>query len=178
MRTIALILAKQNSRRLANKNWRDFNGKPMFVWNIMKCVPMFEETYVSSDAGFILDIAKQHGAIPLHRPAHLCGDTPSVEVFRHVLEQTNHPDAIVSVQANSPTVKASVIKSVKDMMDTGSFQEVMTARKVGDEEYKLNGSVWALTEARIENYINPYENNVDATVIDDSIDIHDYDDIF
>jgi CMP-N-acetylneuraminic acid synthetase len=45
----ALILAKSDSRRLPKKNTLDFNGVPMFLVNVIKCVEIFDKTYVSSD---------------------------------------------------------------------------------------------------------------------------------
>jgi CMP-N-acetylneuraminic acid synthetase len=37
MKNIALLtIAKGNSKRLKNKNKLNYNGKPMFLWNIEK----------------------------------------------------------------------------------------------------------------------------------------------
>ena len=165
MKIVALLLVKQNSRRLSNKNWRDFNGKPMFVWNMLKCLALFDKTYISSDAGFILDIAIKHGAIPIRRPSYLCGNTPSIEVFKHAIKNMDSPnkpalyneDVIISVQANSPTINSSVIETVKALMETGKFQEVMTCKRKSEDDFEVCGSVWGLTKERIDNYKNPYD---------------------
>ena len=184
MKTVALVIAKQNSKRLSNKNWRDFNGKPMFVWNLLKCLALFNKTYVSSDTSLILDIARKHGAIPIHRPAHLCGDTPSITVFQHAIEHMGSPgkpalyneDIIISVQASAPNVEPSLIQKIKELMETGKFQEVMTCKRINEDNLEIHGSVWGLTKKRIENYKNPYEYTAELFLIDNSIDIHNYDD--
>jgi len=169
---IALIIAKESSKRLENKNWRDFAGKPMFIWNLLKCIALFEKTYVSSDYSFILNEAKKYGAIPIWRPKFLCGDIPSVEVFKHAIKKMNNPDAIISVQANSPTVDLKIIEKVKIMMETGHFQEVETCH----ENHSIYGSVWGITKDKLENYGDPYLRKPDAMIIDSSIDIHNIED--
>jgi len=170
-KSVCLIIAKGDSKRIPNKNAIDFNGKPMFLWNVLKCLAIFDKTYVSSDYDFILDTAKRYGAIPIKRPRRLCGNIPNIPVYQHAYSKMKpQPEAIVAVQANSPTIEKWIIEQGKDIIENTIFpiNEFMTV----DERRKLYGSVWAIRAEKLMNYGNPYKRNPDSTLIDISVDIH------
>lgn len=171
---VALIIVKKNSSRLKNKNWRAFGNelsgtKPMFQWNLEKCLKIFEKVYVSSDYDFILEKARELGAVPIKRPKNLCGNTPSVKVFRHAVGKMSlKPDVIVSIQANSPTVDERLIKKAKKIMETKDCSELMTCRR----DSSIYGSIWAMTYSKLENYGDFGRQRPEMLLMDDSIDIH------
>lgn len=168
--TISLILAKSDSKRLKNKNSLAFKGKPMFLWNVEKCVKLFDKTYVSSNSKKILKLAKQAGAIPIKRPKELCGDTPNIPVYRHAINRMKEkPKAIVAVQANSPTIERSIISTVKNLIGKrNNHKEIMTCH----QDRSIYGSVWAMKIGRLREYKDFYNPEPDILVIDESIDIH------
>lgn len=168
----ALILAKGESRRLPRKNKLDFNGKPMFLWNVEKCLKIFDKVYVSSDDPEILFQAWNAGAVGIERGPELCGETPNIPVYQHALKHMGDVDAIVAVQANSPTVEPHLIEMTKSLLDMG-VQEVMTCHK----DRSIYGSIWAMTKGRLENYGDPYDPQPDVLFLDPSIDIHNEDDL-
>lgn len=169
MKTLSLLLVKSDSYRLPNKNILPFLGKPMFVWNVEKCLKIFDKVYVSSDSDEILKIAKKAGAIPIKRPKNLCGTTPNIPVYRHALKHFK-TDILVAVQANSPTINPAIISTIKKMMETGLWQEIITCHK----DLSIYGSVWALTAKRIRKYKykNFYKQTPEVLLLDKSIDIH------
>lgn len=164
---VALILAKSHSNRLANKNTLPIDGKPMYLVNVEKCLPMFKRVYVSSNSFQILDEARRAGAIPIWRSIALCGDVPNMPVYQHALKYMPEAEAVIAVQANSPTVLTGVISRVKDLVSCG-VKEAMTCH----ENRKIYGSVWGLSRDRIINYGNPYKQKPQVLVIDRSVDIH------
>ena len=166
MKIVGLILAKKDSSRLYAKNWRNFLGKPMFVWNLEKALYLFDEVYVSSDFEPVLKKAQSLGAIGIKRPKELCGEAPNITVYKHA-QKTMKADVIVAIQANSPTLEVSIIEQVIGLMKNGK-QEVKTCH-MDKEDY---GSVWALTKERLRNYPDPYNAKPDYWVVDDSVDIH------
>lgn len=175
MKSTALIIAKKNSSRLKDKNFLNFCGKPMFIWNLEKCLKVFNEVYVSSDYNYILDEAKKLGAVPVKRPAELCqSDVPSIPVFKHALGFMDKPDIIVVVKADSPTLKIELIERAKELMEKYKYNELMTAYPVKGYENKnhLYGSIWALTKDRLENYQDGWKPEPEILLIDESIDIH------
>lgn len=166
MSTVALILAKSQSKRLPNKNTLPVNGVPMFLVNVKKCKKIFDRVYVSSDSIEILEQAVNEGAIAIKRPIELCGDTPNIDVYQHAIRYIPE-DIIVAVQANSPTVEANSITQVKRIMEMG-FNEVMTCHN----DYQIYGSIWALTKDRIKNYKDAYKPTPEVLIIDNSLDVH------
>lgn len=164
-----MIIAKKGSKRLKNKNTLDFKGKPMFQWNLEKCLKIFDKTFVSSDSKEILELSEKLGAIPIKRPKSLCGEATNISVYKHALKKMNC-DTIVAVQANSPTVSESIIKRVKLLMD--KKDEVKTCHK-DKSDY---GSIWAIRTYKIKKYPDPYNAKPDVWIIDTSVDIHDEDD--
>lgn len=174
-KSVALILAKKKSNRLPGKNMKDFNGDPMFVVNVKKCIPLFDEVYVSSDSEEILDITEKCGAIPIKRGEELAGETPNITVYQHA-QETMDADYIVAVQANSPTVSAGLIILAGELLKMG-FNEVMTSHPLSrNKDYhkqaaKVYGSIWALSRETLKDYEDPYHPNPDVLLVDDSVDI-------
>lgn len=172
-----LILAKKNSKRLPGKNMKDFCGKPMFLINTKKCLKVFDLVYVSSDDQEILNIAKKIGAVPIFRPSNLVGDVPNIPVYKHALKNMSKVDGIVAVQSCSPTIDIKLIKTARNLMGSGC-QELMTCHPVErnsdyhQQNFKIYGSIWALSKNRLNNYGSPYKPNPEILLVDDSVDIN------
>ena len=174
MKISALIIAKEHSSRLENKNFRDFKGKPMFVWNLEKCLKIFDHVYVSSDSEFILSKSQQLGAHIIKRPKELVGNVPNIPVYVHALSYMHdNPDVVFAVKADSPTIDELLIKSAKEIMQLPGVSELMTCHK----DHKIHGSIWALTREKLLSYGNPYEFKPDILMIDKSTDIHTIEDL-
>ena len=63
--TIAIIPARQNSKRLKNKNLKNFLGKPLIYYSIneLKKSNLISEVVVSTDSKRITKISEKLGAI-------------------------------------------------------------------------------------------------------------------
>lgn len=172
-----LLLVKETSKRLPGKNTKDFNGKPMFVWNVLKCVDIFDMTYVSSDSESILNMARLHGAKGIKRGDDLIGETPDIPVYQHAIEHMpTNVTGVVAVHANNPTLEKNLIALTKRLVEGGA-QEVMTCKPMvhGDEYHAqhnpIYGSIRGLSVERIRNYPDPYRPNPDVLIVDSSIEI-------
>ena len=170
MRIAAIMLIKKNSKRLLNKNWRCYRGKPMFQWNLEKCLMLFNEVYVSSDDDRILDMAEALGAIGIRRPPELLEAT-NIECYQHVAK-TMKCDAFVAVQANSPDLRTTLIQYTKDLLNLG-HEEVKTCN-YDRTDY---GSIWAMTIDKLKTYPDPYNACPSIWIKDPSVDIHCIEDI-
>lgn len=164
---MGLIIAKGKSKRLEGKNRADFNGKPMFLWNVEKCLNIFSRVYVSSDDHWILEEAENAGAIPIKRGEELCGEVPNVDVYKHALQFMNGIDAIVAVQANSPNVNSKLIQTFKYYIERG-VNEIITCHRDG----KIYGSIWGMTRDRLLTYKDPYNPSAEVILYDPCEDIH------
>jgi len=88
---IAVIPARGGSKRIPQKNIREFAGKPMIGYAITSAQQsgMFEHVIVSTDDQQIAEMAEDWGAeIPFMRPSELANDyTATVPVIAHAITQ-------------------------------------------------------------------------------------------
>ncbi|MGE0391935.1 MAG: acylneuraminate cytidylyltransferase family protein [Vicinamibacterales bacterium] len=88
-RAVALIPARQGSKRVPGKNIRPLGGHPMLAYTIAaaRASGVFEAVMVSTESEAIARIARHYGAeVPFLRPAEFAGDTsPDIEWIEHML---------------------------------------------------------------------------------------------
>jgi CMP-N-acetylneuraminic acid synthetase len=70
---IGIILAKAFSKRVPNKNFRNFNGKPMIHWTIetAKKSKVFDKIIISTDSNKIIQNFKKYNLSFIKRPKEL-----------------------------------------------------------------------------------------------------------
>jgi N-acylneuraminate cytidylyltransferase len=87
---VALIPARQGSKRVPGKNVRRLSGHPMLAYTIAAAREsgVFDAVIVSTDSEAIAAAARYYGAeVPFLRPAAFAGDTsPDIEWLAHLLE--------------------------------------------------------------------------------------------
>ena len=87
---IAIVPAKQFSRRLPYKNIKKFFGKPMILWtiSILKKTKLFKKIYVSTDSKSINELLKKKKDIEIiKRPNFLCTNKiTTLQVIKHAIE--------------------------------------------------------------------------------------------
>ena len=88
---MALIPARQGSKRVPGKNVRVLNGHPMLAYTIVPAIEsgVFESVIVSTDSEEIAEVARHYGAeVPFLRPAQFAGDTsPDIEWLEYTLAE-------------------------------------------------------------------------------------------
>lgn len=91
MSIIAIITARGGSKRIPQKNIKDFYGKPMLAYAIdaAKEAGIFDEIMVSTDSFEIADVAKRFGAcVPFMRSARTADDyATTFDVLEEVLAE-------------------------------------------------------------------------------------------
>lgn len=103
---IAVIPARGGSKRIKNKNIKNFNKKPLIVWTIKAALrsKLVDDVYVTSENRNILRISEKHGAKIIKRPNKLSNNIIHVdEAVRHAYLKVNKKyDYIVTLQPTSP----------------------------------------------------------------------------
>lgn len=88
---LCIIPARGGSKRIPNKNIREFHGKPLIAWSIKAATDSgcFDHIVVSTDSDRVAEIAIRHGAeVPFKRPENLADDfTPTRPVINHAIEE-------------------------------------------------------------------------------------------
>ena len=82
MNNICIIPARANSKRIKNKNIKNFCGKPIIYWSIQaaKKSKCFSKIIISSDSKKILNISEKFGAIKNNlRPRKISTDKSSMD---------------------------------------------------------------------------------------------------
>lgn len=91
MKRIAVVPARSGSKRISNKNIREFCGKPMLAHVLMAAQTsnLFETIHVSTESKTVYDVAAAYGSPPdFLRPHELADDlTPIMPVLRHVVRE-------------------------------------------------------------------------------------------
>lgn len=90
MSSIAIITARGGSKRIPQKNIKEFCGKPIIAYSIEAALKsgIFEEVMVSTDSEEIASIAKKYGAsVPFYRSEKTSSDyATTADVLEEVLE--------------------------------------------------------------------------------------------
>ena len=103
-KTIVIIPARGNSKRLPGKNTKFLGGIPLLVHSIKYAqkFSFIDDIYVTTDHSGIKNIALQFGAKVIDRPAEISGDfEPTVSALKHVL--TSISDEVENVILLQPT---------------------------------------------------------------------------
>lgn len=166
---LPIMIAKGHSSRLSGKNIKDFNGVPLFHWNLSKLIKLFGTVVLDSDDKNILESAEKVGAIPHARNEMVLGnDVPSVLIFRSILEDFPDYDGIINVQANSPNVKIELIEKAHSLISNNYSNHILTL----NNDMTWNGSIWCINKNIILTMEDFYNLEPEMFLIDDSVDIH------
>ena len=88
---VALIPARQGSKRVPGKNVRVLDGHPVLAYTIAPALEsgVFDAVIVSTDSEEIAAVARHYGAeVPFLRPAAFAGDTsPDIEWLEYTLAE-------------------------------------------------------------------------------------------
>jgi CMP-N-acetylneuraminic acid synthetase len=115
---VALIPARQGSKRVPGKNVRTLGGHPVIAYTIAPAIEsgVFESVIVSTDSEEIAGIARHYGAeVPFLRPPQFGGDTsPDIEWLEYTLEALKRAgrewDCFSLLRPTSPFRTAATIR--------------------------------------------------------------------
>lgn len=120
-KVVALIPLRGGSKSIPNKNIKNFNGKPLFLWTLEAAYysQVFDEIWISTEDGAIKELSRACD-IPvkvLDRPESLATDDASTEsVMMHFANKV-HFDILCLLQATSPLTTADdIILAYKKFM--------------------------------------------------------------
>lgn len=115
---ICLIPARKGSKRIKNKNIKNFYGKPIIYYSIKAALNsrLFDKIIVSTDCIKIKKIAIEAGAeVPFLRPKSLSGDKViDRDVIKHFLKFSNinkwKVELLCYIYPVNPLLKVSTLK--------------------------------------------------------------------
>ena len=132
---IAIIPARGGSKRIPQKNIKEFNGKPIIAYSIEKALSskIFDKVIVSTDNDKIKNIAKQFGAeVPFDRPIQLSDDyTGTHEVIAHAVKWMEDKEwvlnSICCIYPTAPLLDVKYLKAAYEIFNKGNWDYVFAA---------------------------------------------------
>ncbi|GGD72398.1 pseudaminic acid cytidylyltransferase [Lacimicrobium alkaliphilum] len=118
MQKIAIIPARGGSKRIPDKNIRDFCGKPLIAYSIQAALKadLFDKVIVSTDSEKVANVALGHGAeVPFIRPAELSDDyTGTSAVVVHAIQECQRmglsPELVCCIYATAPLIQQQYLQ--------------------------------------------------------------------
>lgn len=134
-RRIAIIPARGGSKRIPDKNIRDFCGRPMiaYILETAQRSGLFDIIHVSSESRRIIDTVERLGfAVDFPRPMKLADDhTPIMPVLKYVVEtylaRGETFDQIFLLDATAPLIDAEDLKGAAALFETIGEDKVVLA---------------------------------------------------
>ncbi len=133
MKTIAIIPARGNSKRLPGKNLLVLGEIPLIAHSILyaKANPeIIDEVYVSTDCAQIKKVALQYGAKVIDRPSELAGEfQPTISAVKHVLENIETVDSVVLLQPTNPLRPDTLLKEAFVVFSSSEINSLFTVSR-------------------------------------------------
>ena len=119
-KVVAFIFVRSGSKRLKNKNFLLFKGRPMFLHSvkIARCTKLIDDVFVSTNCRKIINICKNNKIKYIKRPNNLCQDKSKeflswIHAINFVKNNYYSFEYFVSLPATNPLrLKKDVIKAI------------------------------------------------------------------
>jgi len=151
---VALIPARQGSKRVPGKNVRLLGGHPTLAYTIVPALEsgVFDAVMVSTDSEEIAEVARRYGAeVPFLRPAAFAGDTsPDIEWLAHMLTELRAQgrtwDAFSLLRPTSPFRTAGTIRRA---WTTFTAQDGVDSLRAVEKCTQHPGKMWVIRGERL-----------------------------
>ena len=178
MNIVAIIPAREGSKRLKHKNIYPIKGKPLIEYTIDAALRSTyinkSNLYISTDFDKVKDLGAKRELKVISRPEHLSGDTVwTQDVINHVddcINKLEDEDIIIILQANSPQMTSDVIDKCVEMLIQHKLWQVHTV----DENFIHNGAIQVM-KRKVSNHKGKV--NYNGVIKTDWIDVHVKEDI-
>ncbi len=156
MNLTALIPVKKNSERVPDKNFRLFNGKPLFHWmmeTLQQC-EFISEILVNSDSTEVADFILQQiskGKV-IDRPIELCGDLVTMNsLIAYDINQTTC-DCFLQTHATNPMLSLKTINSAIQLYEASlsEYDSLLSVTKISNRLYAADGKAINHTNTKMQ----------------------------
>jgi len=134
-KVLAIIPARSGSKRIIDKNIKNFLGQPLISYTIeqAKACKFIDQIIVDTDSKKIADVSRECGSeVPWLRNKRLAGDNSQIvdsiiyNLKRLKKEKQYEPDYVVILQTTSPLREVVDIKNCWRDMQSGGATTVLT----------------------------------------------------
>ena len=142
---VALLPMKANSERVKGKNFREFNGKPLFRWilDTLLAIKEIDQVIINTDAREILaenGLVETDRIVIRDRKQEICGDMVSMNLI--IEDDVNNVDADIYLMTHTtnPLMTAntvgSALESFQAQKDNGGADSLFTVDKIQTRFYR------------------------------------------
>jgi CMP-N-acetylneuraminic acid synthetase len=123
---VAFVPMRHSSERVPGKNYRPFNGRPLFhhIVSTLLSVERVREVVIDTDSPTVAE--QTHDTFPsvrvIDRPVHLLGgEVPMTEVLRHDASVVTS-DWYLQTHTTNPLLQAATIERALDRMESAGHE--------------------------------------------------------
>jgi len=144
-KVVALLPMKASSERVTGKNFRDFNGKPLFRWilDTLLEVKEIDQVIINTDARDILaekDLLDSDRVMIRDRKPEICGDLVSMNLVLADDLANIDADIYLMTHTTNPLMSADTIRGAlnvfQEAQDAGKADSLFTVDKVQTRFYR------------------------------------------
>lgn len=148
-RIVALLPMKANSERVPGKNFRSFNGKPLFRWVLDELLAIEEIglVVINTDARGLLrahDLGESDRVLIRDRRREICGDHVSMNLVIEDDVRAVNGDLYVMTHTTNPLLRAETIrraiKTFRDQAGTDARDSLFSVNRFQSRFYRSDGS--------------------------------------
>lgn len=141
-KTIAIIPARGNSKRLPGKNIKLLGGLPLIAHSILYAknnIQIIDEIYVSTDDEAIKRVAIEYGAKVVDRPSEISGDfEPTYTSLQHVIKNLDFKvENIILLQATNPLRPTNLLNECFQKFQQSNCDSLFTVSRNYDKLGKI-----------------------------------------
>jgi CMP-N-acetylneuraminic acid synthetase len=149
MKTVALLPMKANSERVRGKNFREFEGKPLFRWVLDTLLGMREidQIVINTDARHILaeqGLTDTDKILIRDRKAEICGDFVSMNsIIADDLANVPADEYLMTHTTNPLLSKATILQALikfREGHGQGTADSLFTVDKIQTRFYRQDAS--------------------------------------
>jgi CMP-N-acetylneuraminic acid synthetase len=141
---VALLPMKANSERVKGKNFKIFNGKPLFRWTLdtLLAIEEIDQVIINTDAREILEengLVETDRIVIRDRRLEICGDMVSMNLVIEDDVQNINADIYLMTHTTNPLMTSKTIaralKSFQEQKNIGNADSLFTVDKVQSRFY-------------------------------------------
>lgn len=145
-KVVAIILAREGSKRLPNKNYKIFYGKPLIVYTFdeLKKSKLFDKIILSTDSKKLQNLAIRHKIeVPFIRPKNISNDNSlAIDALQHCLKYLNKKgekyDYVQYVMPTTPLKKSVDFINAYKFFKKKNADMVISVSKVSKPKEWMN----------------------------------------
>lgn len=141
---VALVPMRHTSERVPHKNYRDFNGQPLFYWvvkTLLSC-PSIDSVYINTDSPVIKKKAKALGprVRMIDRPKNICADTVPMNTILLYDVSKVQADFYLQTHSTNPFLKKETIeRAIREFLASKTHDSLFSVTRLQARLYDHKG---------------------------------------